>query len=89
MRLIHERQSKIEPEVFKTQYEFNKKFPSRFFSCSNCQSLTDDAYYCKTCGWRADGLFKTMGEGYIYTIAETGITTEIFKPIEILEERGK
>ena len=35
------------------------------------------------CGWRADGLLKTWGKGYKYTIEDEGITEEIFTPIEL------
>lgn len=38
------------------------------------------------CGWRADGLLKTWGKGYKYTIEELGITEEIFPPIELFKE---
>lgn len=72
-------------EIFETRREFNKKFPSKFYICSNCNSLQSDKYTCSICGWRADGLFKTMDKGYKYTIKETGEQEEIFKPIELLK----
>lgn len=76
-------------EIFKSQREFNNRFPSKYYICSNCGTLTDNKYTCEKCGWRADGLLKTWGKGYKYTILETGITEEIFKPIELLNEGEK
>ena len=76
-------------EVFKTKREFNKRFPSKMYICTNCGQLTDDKYTCSKCGWRTDGLLKTQGKGYKYTILETGITEEIFTPIELLKEGVK
>lgn len=73
-------------EVFKTQREFNNKFPTKFYKCTNCGELIQDKYTCSKCGWRADGLLKTWGKGYKYTILETGITEEIFTPIELFKE---
>lgn len=72
----------METEKFETEREFNLRFPSKIYICSNCGALTDNALECKRCKWRADGLFKTAGKGYRYTIEETGITKEIFRPIE-------
>lgn len=80
----------MQKEVFKTQREFNKKFPSKMYICSNCGAAINDKYECMYCKWRADGLLKTWGKGYIYSILETGITEEIFIPIELLkEQKGK
>jgi hypothetical protein len=79
----------MQEEVFATQREFNKKFPTKMFMCSNCNAPVPDRYECMYCGWRADGLLKTWGKGYKYTILETGITEEIFKPIELLKEGVK
>ena len=76
----------MQEERFNTQREFNNKFPTRYYKCSNCGELTNDKYTCPKCGWRADGLLKTWGRGYKYTILETGITEEIFKPIELFKE---
>ncbi len=59
------------------------------FICTNCGQLTDDKYTCLKCGWRADGLLKTWGKGYKYTIIETGTNEEIFIPIELLKEGVK
>jgi DNA-directed RNA polymerase subunit RPC12/RpoP len=73
-------------DIFNTEREFNNKFPNKLYICSNCGQLTDNRYTCSRCGWRADGLFKTMGNGYKYTIAETGITEEIFLPIELYKQ---
>lgn len=76
----------MQEERFKSYREFNKKFPSKIYKCSNCGKLTNDKYTCINCGWRADGLLKTWGKGYKYTIEETGTTEEIFTPIELLKE---
>lgn len=78
---------KDEIEIFETIRDFYKKFPRKFYICSNCGYLNNDAYTCKNCGWRANGLFKTMGKGYKYTIQADEQTYEIFKPIEILKEK--
>lgn len=79
---------------FKNWREFNKKFPSKIYICTNCGSLTNDKFTCKYCGWRADGLLKTWDKGFKYTILETNETEEIFRPIELyspspLEGEGK
>lgn len=76
----------MQEEIFETQREYNKKFPNKLYICTNCGTLTDDKYNCPKCHWRADGLFKTMDKGYKYTILETGITEEIFTPIELRKE---
>lgn len=77
------------PERFETQREFNNKFPSKFYICSNCGKLIQDKYTCSYCGWRADGLFKTMGRGYKFIITEQGENIqEIFKPIEMEKEEN-
>ena len=44
--------------------------------------LSYDPYYCGNCGFRADGLVGTIGQGYKYKIEESGETDEIFTPIE-------
>ena len=73
-------------ETFKTETEFINKYPSKLYVCSFCGTLSKDRYQCHKCGFRADGLFKTMGKGYQYTIQDTGVTEEIFKPVEIHNE---
>lgn len=73
----------MDVDVFETIREFNNKYPSKFYICSNCGTLTQNKYNCQKCNWRADGLLKTMNNGYKYTILETGLTEEIFKPIEL------
>jgi len=73
----------MEIETFKTQREFNNQFPSKFFICCNCGRIITDKYTCTYCGWRADGLFQTMGKGYKYIIEEVSPEVqEIFKPLE-------
>lgn len=74
-------------EQFNTQREFNKRFPSGLYICTNCGDLTEDRYTCRKCGWRADGLLKTWNKGFKYRIEETGTEEEIFIPIELLKER--
>ena len=76
-------------ELFKTQKDFDEKYPSKLYICSFCGSLSHDRYKCDKCNFRADGLFKTMDKGYSYTVEETGITEEIFRPIELTDERRK
>ena len=44
--------------------------------------MTPYPKFCINCGWRADGLLKTMNNGYKYTILDTKKTDETFKPIE-------
>lgn len=73
-------------EIIQTIREFNNKFPSKLFICSNCNQLINDKYTCNKCNWRADGLLKTMDKGFKYKILETGITEEIFKPIELINK---
>lgn len=73
----------MQTEVFNTELDFNLKFPSKLYTCSNCNQITNNPYECSYCGWRADGLLKTMDKGYKYTILETDRTEEIFRPIEL------
>lgn len=79
-------QNNMQEMCFKNWREFNKCFPSKLYICSNCNSLTEDKFTCKICGWRADGLLKTWDKGFKYTILETNETKEIFKPIELLKQ---
>ena len=67
----------MEVERFETQREFNNKFPSKFYVCSNCGKLLQDKYTCCYCGWRADGLFKTMDKGYKFIIEEQSEVSEV------------
>lgn len=76
-------------EEFNSLREFNNKYPSKFYICSNCNQLIDDKYYCRNCGWRADGLLKTWDKGYKYKLLDSGRVEEIFKPMELLKEEGK
>ena len=73
-------------EKFKTEREFNNKFKSKFYICTNCNKLIQDKYTCSYCGFRADGLFKTMDKGYKYTIESEAITEEIFNPVELFHK---
>ena len=71
----------MQEEVFKTQREFNNKFPSKIYICSNCKSLTGDPFQCPNCGNQSNSLpFKQ--NTYTYQIEETGKTETIFTPIE-------
>lgn len=74
----------MELEEFKNEREFYKKFPGRLYVCSMCKSVVTSKIYCSHCGFRADGLIKTNGEGYKYKILENGEEiNEIFRPIEL------
>lgn len=74
------------PEIFKTKRQFLKKYPSRLFICTHCGKIGNNPYTCLQCGWRADGLFKTMEKGYRYIIEENSIEIqEIFIPIELTQ----
>lgn len=70
-------------ENFRSMRDFYKKFPSRFYICSNCGYVNNNPYNCQKCSWRADGLFKTMGSGYRYSLENSSEVYEIFKPIEL------
>lgn len=77
----------MKTEIFETEREFNNKYPSKLYICSNCNKLTPNKLICINCGWRADGLFKTNGQGYKYIIKEiSSEEKEIFKPVEIIKE---
>ena len=74
-------------ETFKTVREFNNKFPSKFYICALCGKMIQDKYLCNYCGFRADGLLKTMGQGYQFVIEEqSDKVQEIFRPIEFKGE---
>ena len=77
-------------QVFKTRREFNNAFPSKMYICPICGKLTPDSKTCIYCGFRADGLVKTMGMGFLYVIEEEGpYANEIFKPVELLKKEGE
>jgi hypothetical protein len=48
--------------------------------------MTNNRFTCPRCGYRADGLLKTMGKGLIYRIESLDKEEEIFKPVEL--EKG-
>lgn len=74
----------MEIEVFETEREFNNKYKGGLYVCPMCRKTTPNAKYCIHCGFRADGLFKTLNNGYKYKIKEKGEKIyEIFKPIEL------
>lgn len=75
-------------ETFKTQREFNNKFPTKFYKCPKCGRLTTDCYFCTNCQNQANN-FIYADQNYQYTILETGITEEIFTPIELFKEGVK
>ncbi|MDY6358463.1 MAG: hypothetical protein SPL73_05635 [Cyanobacteriota bacterium] len=72
-------------EVFKTQREFNNKFPSKMYICPKCSMLTFDKYLCKNCKNQSNNF---VFRGYTYTILKTGVTETIFIPIEYLSLNG-
>ena len=73
-------------DEYRTEREFYQRFPSRFYICTNCGYMNASPYNCQRCGWRADGLLKTMDKGYKYAIVKTGEIKEIFKPIEVFRK---
>jgi len=76
-------------ETFETKREFNKKFSSKIFICSNCGTMTPNEFYCTECGQQANGLFKDTNDTYKYIIKEESEELiEIFKPIELQQQEG-
>ena len=73
-------------EEFATLREFNKKFPSKLYICSRCESLVTDPYICIQCDNQSNN-FLYINDTYSYSIQEIGTTERIFKPIEL--EKGK
>ncbi len=72
----------MEVEEFETEREFKKKFPVNMYSCPMCNKIVTSPIYCRFCGFRADGFFKTLDQGYKYRIKENGNEEiEIFRPI--------
>jgi len=49
--------------------------------------MTNNRFNCPRCGYRADGLLKTMEKGLRYRIENLDKEEEIFKPVEL--EKGK
>ena len=77
-------------DIFKTQREFDNEFPSKMYICSNCSKVIPDKYNCMYCGWRSDGLLKTMNKGYKFVIEEISQDVqEIFKPFELILSNRK
>ena len=75
----------MQEETFKTQREFNKKFPRKTYRCAKCGHPTMNPYFCIYCKNQANN-FVYSENCYKYTILETGITEIIFKPVELLKE---
>ena len=73
----------MEVEIFQTYRQFFKKYPSKLYRCCCCGYMNPDRFTCQRCGFRADGLFKTMDMGYKYRIETLNKEEEIFKPIEL------
>jgi len=73
-------------EEFETTREFNKKFPSKLYICSKCQNLTDNPHQCTNCDNQSNS-FLFEENAYKFTIKETGLSDQIFKPIEL--EKGQ
>jgi len=67
-------------ETFKTQREFNLKFPSKMYVCPNCLTLSDNPYICPNCGNQSNNIFL---KNYKYKIEETNTENQIFIPMEI------
>lgn len=67
-------------KVYESEREFKKDNPSGLYVCPLCGQITNSAYFCNSCGTRADGLLGTFGKGFFYQIGET--EHEIFTPIE-------
>ena len=57
------------------------------YICCQCGYMTNDRFQCPKCGYRANGLLKTMNKGIKYKIENIGKEEEIFKPVEL--EKGK
>ncbi|MDO5306866.1 MAG: hypothetical protein Q4E83_03815 [bacterium] len=76
----------MEVEIFETQREFNKKFPSKLYICSQCGNLTPNPYHCRSCNNQSNNFLLTE-KTYQYKILETGISNTIFVPIEKEKEK--
>ncbi len=73
-------------ETFKTQREFNNKFPTKIYKCPKCGHPSTNPYFCIYCKNQANNFIY---EGYKYTINETGITEIIFQPIELTNKESE
>lgn len=73
----------MQEETFNTQREFNNRFPTKMYICSKCGHPTMNPYFCTLCKTQSNNFIY---QGYRYTILETGITKEIFKPAELFKE---
>lgn len=70
-------------EVFKTRREFNNRFPSGLYICSDCLRMITDPYICTNCGQQSNTLFKDLKQNYSFVITEeTKEIMTIFTPIE-------
>lgn len=70
-----------EIEKFKTEREFEKKYPSRIFVCSRCGEWIGDKNFCKFCGENSNKLFAINENLYQYQISDKE-PQMIFKPLE-------
>jgi hypothetical protein len=83
--------------VFDTQSELLASIPSRKFRCSACGGISTNPYGCnaparekgKKCNWKANGLFRTAGKGFRFTIKEGFLdhpkVDVIFMPVDFEE----
>jgi len=72
----------MQPEVFETKRDFNKKFPGKVYICFWCNQLTTNPNICTNCGRQANTLMENKGFKYKIKSESEQIIT-IFKPIEM------
>jgi hypothetical protein len=75
-------------DIFKTVREFRLKFPSKLYVCPRCNKLTTDPILCTICENQSNN-FMFQEQTYTYTILETQQTQQIFKPLELLNDKGE
>ena len=65
-------------ESFKTQREFNNKYPTNLFICPNCSHASTNKYYCDNCSFQANNI---LNQSYEYEIQELNLKEKILPPL--------
>lgn len=65
---------------FNSDREFEKKFPSKLYTCSSCGKLTSNPSFCPNCQNQANNIFYSP-KTFRFQIGSKGVQ-QIFTPIE-------
>ncbi|MCX4027897.1 hypothetical protein H0A36_25840 [Endozoicomonas sp. SM1973] len=85
-------------DVYETLEDLKAAIKTVAFKCPACNGISTNPYECNSgvkskegevCDWKSYGLFRTLGEGYRFTIKESFLEKpridEIFMPIDLIK----